>query len=45
LGEFGKRGGDPQRGVCVESGLVVAAAKILYEGVSGDDDRGRSVGA
>jgi hypothetical protein len=38
LGEFGERRGDPQYGAGVGSELVVAAAQILYEGVSGDHD-------
>jgi hypothetical protein len=37
LGEFGERGGDPQGRWGVDGKFVVAAAKVLHEGVSGDD--------
>jgi hypothetical protein len=43
-GEFGERRGNPQSWD-VESEFVVAAAKVLYERVSGDDRLRRSVGA
>jgi hypothetical protein len=37
LGEFGERCGHPPCGRCVESAFVAAAAKVLHEGVPGDD--------
>ena len=45
MGEFVEGGRDPQRGVCVESEFVMAAAEVLDEGVPRDHYRGRSVGA
>ncbi len=44
MGEFGERGGDPQRGAGVDSEFVVAAAQILHEGVPGDDHLGCPIG-
>ena len=38
LREFWDRCGDPQRGWGAEPELVVAASKVLHEGVSSDDD-------
>ena len=37
MGEFGERRGDPQRVRCVQAQFVVSTAKVLYEGVTGDD--------
>jgi hypothetical protein len=37
LGEFGERGGDPRCLRGVDGEFVVAASKVLYEGVSSDD--------
>jgi hypothetical protein len=45
LGEFGERDGDSQRAWGFGGGFVVAAAQVLHEGESGDDDRGGAVGS
>jgi DDE domain len=45
LGELGERGGDPQRPSRFGSEFVVAAAQILHEPESGDDDSSGAVGA
>jgi hypothetical protein len=37
LGEFGERSGDACSGRGVHGEFVVAASKVLHEGVSGDD--------
>jgi hypothetical protein len=38
LGEFGERSGDPRCRRGIDGEFVVAAADVLQEGVSGDDD-------
>jgi hypothetical protein len=43
VGEFGERGGDPWSGWGVDAELVVAASKVLHEGVSGDGGLGVAV--
>jgi hypothetical protein len=42
-GEFGERRGDSRPGWDVESKFVVSAAKVMEEGVSGDDHLGCSM--
>ena len=37
-GEFGERGGDPQRRQSVDGEFVVSAAEVLHEGLPGDED-------
>jgi hypothetical protein len=44
LGEFGEHRGDPQCGRYVQAQVVVAASKVLQEGVARDNDVRCSVG-
>jgi hypothetical protein len=43
LGEFGECGGEAPGGRGVDGEFIVAAAEVLDEGVSGDDDLGCDV--
>jgi hypothetical protein len=45
LGEFSECRGTAQGGRGIESQFVMPATEVLDEGMSGDDDRGRSVGS
>ena len=45
LGEFGERSDEPKRGWRLGRDLVVPAAQVLHEGVSGDDGLGGVVGS